>query len=239
MLLYAAGKGGGAVKIKQLLMAAIAVLLIFSAPPSHALSAEQSTEIECFVEPVYEFSVPKRAVMRYPETHMDAGSLTVVDLFLDYGEWLSVEIYPGELNANDTSVPELPYTVEADVPDEITAEHIGEGYGISVYIQADDFEQAEAKKYDADISFRAVSSLSGAVVWEETMRLTVHKTKKVKDETKDTESLGEEDVPASPAPDEGFPWWLIYTAAGAAVSAAIIILLLKKETQYEQVKLPY
>ena len=214
-------------KIKQWLSAAIAVLSIFSTPPSYALSMEQSTEVECHVEPVYAFSVPARAVIRYPQTQALPGTLDVIDLFIDCDEWLTIEVTPSPLEAKGPSTPDLPYTVTVDAPAMLDRSNTGDQYSVVISIDADAFDAAEAKKYDGLIVFQAISYPADEIVWDGAMRLTVHKTAKPYEMPARTgEDIPQEDVPASATSGTGIAWWIVVIIAGMPALAFFILFLI-------------
>ena len=159
-------------KNKRCMIALMAALIILMAQPVCSFAALSDgaslvdTDVSCTVEPVFEFSLPPDATIRYPNTSVLAGQFGIGDLLLRNGEQLSVELTTGRMAARTNAGDVLPYAVTFNPPAAVDENQIGQSYGVAVTIDADAFDDARRSVYDAALLFRVRSLLTGEVIWQ-------------------------------------------------------------------------
>jgi hypothetical protein len=133
-------------------------------------------DIRAVVNPVYEFTLPPNATVRYPNTQLLVGQFGVSDLLLLEDERLSIELVPGTMAARTNVGDVLPYTVAFAPPTAVDSANIGQSYSVRVIIDADAFDDATRTVYEADLVFQVRSQLSGEIIWRGTTTVTARKT---------------------------------------------------------------
>ncbi len=168
-------------KNKRWLMALMAALVILTAQPVCSLAAPSDgaslvdTDVSCTVAPVFEFTLPQDATIRFPNTRALIGQFGVSDLLLESGDALTVELVPGAMTARGTGGA-LPYTVSFSPPAVLNETHIGESYDVVVTIDVAAYVATRRPLHDATLMFRVRSLLSGEVIWQGVTTVTARKT---------------------------------------------------------------
>ncbi len=167
-------------KINRWIFAVLAALIVLTVLPLAAAAASGQPglvgmDVTCTVEPVFEFTLPPDATIRYPNTSVLVGQFSVGDLLLREGEQLSVELTPGTMAARSNTGVVLPYTVSFSPPAAVDENHIGRSYGVVVTLDPDVFDAATRTLYDADLLFQVRSGLTGEVIWQGITTVTARK----------------------------------------------------------------
>lgn len=193
-------------KNKRWMIALMAALIILTAQPVCSLAVLSDgasfvdTDVSCTVAPVFEFTLPPDATIRYPNTQAVIGRFGVSELLLESGEALTVELVPGAMAARGTGGA-LPYSVSFTPPAVVDETHVGQSYDVVVTIDPAAYAATRRTFHDATLTFRVRSLLSGAIIWQGVTTVTARKTPAVAGG-----NAGEDDNPAEgivPVPATG------------------------------------
>jgi hypothetical protein len=199
-------------KYKRYVYIAFAVVIILAAIPVCTCTAAgvvvnviSPSDVQCVVEPIYDFALPSKGSLQYPDSKLAVGQFRIEELLLASGESLSVILKPSALKKDDGG--SVPYTVMFNPPDTFDERQSGEAYDIWLEIDAEAFNSAAAGTYTASLLFSVVSYPSNKVVWQGTTTITTVK--------QDTENILGEKVPATGIFANGYFW--------SAASVSILI----------------
>lgn len=162
--------------LKRIILFITAALIIAMVCPG--VSALQSgTDIICNINSVYEFAFPQDTAVK-ADTDYTVGYITVKDLLLEDGEYLTVEVINSEALVNQTdNENSIPYKLNFNATERITEENINDSYKIQLLIDENDRESANQGIYSGSLTFNVHSSLTQDAVISANANISLEITK--------------------------------------------------------------